>query len=191
MATQHNFVTEQEYLQQERLSSEKHEYVKGEVFAMAGASRAYRRIATNILTFLASREMRPDCEADSDTRIYIPASGRYTYPDVVLTCGESRYQDDATDTLVNPSVIFEVLSPKTEVYDRGEKFRAYSSISSFKEYVLVFQEKVLVEHFSLEADVHDGVRRWRYTAYEKIEDVFTLQISIRIPLQTSPRVSSL
>jgi len=139
MATAANTITPEEYLRLERASEEKHEYIDGQMFALAGANRKHRKITANIQFALQAKEAESGCVSDnSDTRLLIPATKTYTYPDVVMTCGEEqRFQDDVTDTLLNPTLIVEVLSPSTEAYDRGKKFISYTSIPSFAEYLLV------------------------------------------------------
>ena len=116
----------QEYLAIERKSETRNEYYNGEMFAMAGASREHNLISVNLLRDIGNQlEDRP-CEAyPSDMRVSIEATGLYTYPDVSVVCGEPRFEDREVDTLLNPTVIIEILSPTTEAYDRGFKFRQY------------------------------------------------------------------
>jgi Uma2 family endonuclease len=182
MATAPHFLTPDEYLRLERATLEKHEYIDGQMVAMSGANRKHRLITMNIQTALRANETASGCVVDnSDTRLFIPASTRYTYPDVVMTCGEpQRYQDDALDTLLNPTLIVEVLSPSTEGYDRGKKFIAYTSIPSFAEYVLVSQDEVLVEHrFRL------APQEWRTRFFRSLEDVVAMESGGEIVLPLS------
>ncbi len=145
--------TQDEYLAMERSSPEKHEYCDGEVFAMAGASKEHNLIVTNVVGELRSALRRLPCDVyPSDMRIKIPATGLYTYADASVTCDHPRFDDDKVDTLLNPQAIFEVLSDSTEDYDRGTKFKNYRSIPSLRDYVLVSQGEVLVEHFVRHAD---------------------------------------
>jgi Uma2 family endonuclease len=132
VATAPTTLTAEEYLRLERASEEKHEYANGQMFAMAGATRTHRKLAANIYVALQAQETACGCIPDtSDTRLFIPATKSYTYPDVVMNCGEEqRFQDDVQDTLLNPTLIVEVLSPSTEAYDRGKKFISYTSIPS-------------------------------------------------------------
>jgi Uma2 family endonuclease len=168
----------------ERISEEKHEYLDGQVFAMAGANRKRCQIANNILAYLLQTTRPSDCEPDnSDTRLYIPAVNQHTYADVVMTCGGAQYQDDKLDTLLNPGLIIEVLSPSTEAYDRGEKFQNYRSISRFREYLMVTQDRMLVEHLTRV----DGAKTtdWLYTAYETGDSQIPLLVSgVSLPLST-------
>lgn len=145
--------TPEEYLAWERSSDEKHEYFDGEVFAMAGASEEHNLIVTNIVaTLWIALRQRPCKVYPSDLRVKIPSTGLYTYPDASVLCDRPEFEDDAADTLLNPQVIFEVLSEFTEDYDRGTKFKHYRSITSFREYVLVSQTEILVEHSTRQDD---------------------------------------
>ena len=146
-------VSEQEYLAFERASEERHEYADGEIFAMSGGTYAHSAIMSNILIELGSALRGRKCKAHgADMRIHIPSTRRYTYADALVVCGEPILTDDVRDALENPVVIVEVLSDSTEKYDRGDKFAHYRSIPSFRDYVLVSQKKVCVEHFRRQAD---------------------------------------
>lgn len=140
--------TPDEYLALERLAEFKSEYLDGRIVAMTGATAAHNRIAGAVYAGLRSRLRGGACDTFiSDMRVQIGGGRRYTYPDVVAVCGEPRFMDGALDTLTNPALIVEVPSPSTEAYDRGEKFLHYRSIESLQEYVLVAQDRVLVERF--------------------------------------------
>jgi Uma2 family endonuclease len=146
-------MTVEEYLAFERASEERHEYFRGEVFAMSGASLAHTRIAGNIAGALWSTLRDGPCEAlPMDMRVRVPATGLYTYPDVSVVCGGAELEDAHHDTLLNPRVIFEVLSESTESYDRGRKFDNYRTIPTLLEYVLVSQTEALVEHYARQKD---------------------------------------
>lgn len=135
--------SEQEYLELEREAEYKSEYYRGELFAMAGAGRNHNRITENLSGEVYIALRGKSCQSFSrDMRIHIPENTLYTYPDVLITCGKLEFLDEKTDTLLNPSVIFEVLSPGTVAYDRGEKFHLYRSIRTLTEYVLVDSQKV-------------------------------------------------
>ena len=143
--------TPEEYLYLERKSTFKNEYLSGKILAMSGASRAHNFITLDIATEINIQLRDRDCEVYSgDMRVKERLSDSYFYPDVVIACGESQFEDDTFDTLLNPVVIIEVLSPSTEVYDRGEKFEYYKQITTLQEYILVSQDKVQVEHFQLQ-----------------------------------------
>jgi len=118
------------------------------MFAMAGARWEHCRIRDNIVGELHSLLKESTCQQFSgDMRVCVSASGLYTYPDIIIVCGEPMFQDEVFDTLLNPLVIFEVLSESTEKYDRGAKFDHYRQLSSLLEYVLVSKDQMLVERY--------------------------------------------
>ena len=140
--------TPEQYLAMEREAETKHEYFDGEIFAMSGASRSHVRLVTNLVVSLNNQlGDRPCSVYAADLRVRVDRTGLYTYPDVIVVCGEERFADDHEDTLLNPTVIFEVLSPSTESYDRGKKFRHYRTLDSLREYVLVSQEEPRIEQY--------------------------------------------
>jgi len=148
IAPQPPILSEEQYLAFERASVTKHEFISGRVYAMAGASREHNLITGNIAGELRYQLRGKPCETYSnDMRVRIPSTGLYTYPDVVVVCGPPIFLDDHRDTLINPLLIVEVLSATTEAYDRGEKFKAYRSIESFSEYILIAQTKMAADHF--------------------------------------------
>ncbi|ETW97561.1 MAG: hypothetical protein ETSY1_22160 [Candidatus Entotheonella factor] len=142
-------ITSEAYLAFERAQRDaKHEFLDGEIIAMAGASRQHVRIVANLVASLITQMRWRPCDTySSDMRVKIPATGLYTYPDVIALCHEPRFEDDTLDTLLNPSVIIEVLSPSTESYDRGIKFTHYRSIEELQLYILVAQDKPQIEIF--------------------------------------------
>src|SRR5215467_426665 len=137
------FLTPEQYLEIERKAEYKSEYYNGEMFAIAGPSLAHVFLVDN-LTWELRRQLQggPCRTASNDLRVFIPATGLFTYPDVVILCGEPRVRDSYLDTLLNPTVLVEVLSPSTEAYDRGLKFEHYQSIDTLREYVLVSCDRV-------------------------------------------------
>lgn len=150
---QHTIVSPADYLAFERASEERHEYIDGQIVAMTGGTFRHSVIAIRIASELSQTlSGRPCWVCSADLRIKIEASERYTYADVAVVCGTPRFEDAREDTLLNPSALFEVLSPSTESYDRGEKFAQYRTISSLTDYVLVSQKQVLVEHFQRQPD---------------------------------------
>jgi Uma2 family endonuclease len=145
------YYTEAEYLARERRAAYKSEYYRGEIFAMAGATREHNLVAVNVASLLREQLRTTDCETyPSDMRVRLP-SGLYTYPDVSVACGEPRFLDDEVDTLLNPIVIVEVLSESTEGYDRGEKFAHYRRLPSLREYVLVSPAEPRLEAYARNA----------------------------------------
>ncbi len=153
-------LTEERYLVIERRAEHRSEFYEGEMFAMAGASRRHNRIVTNLVTALDNQLRERPCNVYSnDMRVKIPDTGLFTYPDLVVTCGEEAFADNEQDTLLDPLVIFEVLSDSTEAYDRGKKFERYQNIGSLATYVLVAQEAPRVERYVRQ----EGSRAWIYT----------------------------
>ncbi len=141
--------TPDEYLEQDRRAEFRSEYLNGEIFAMAGASRAHNLIANNISTAFNLQLRAQPCETyASDMRVQTSPAGLYTFPDVVVVCSEPQFRDDRTDTLLNPTVIVEVLSPTTEAFDRGEKFAQFRRLPSLMGYLLVSQTQPHLEHFA-------------------------------------------
>lgn len=141
-------LTEEEYLAIERRAEFRSEFYAGEMFAMAGASRRHNRIVTNLVTALDNQLREQPCNVYSnDMRVKVWRTGLFTYPDVVVTCGEENFADDQRDILLNPLVIIEVLSDSTEAYDRGKKFEHYQSIPSLTAFILITQATLRVEQF--------------------------------------------
>jgi Uma2 family endonuclease len=141
-------MTPEEYLEAERSAETKSEYFAGEVFAMAGAGEAHNLVVANVVGELRQRLKQRPCRVyPSDLRVLVSETGLYTYPDVVVVCGEPRFLDEKRDTLLNPTLLVEVLSDATEAYDRGKKFEHYRRIDSLQEYVLVSPTAPRVERF--------------------------------------------
>jgi Uma2 family endonuclease len=141
--------TEQEYIDFERASTCKHEYFDGQIYAMTGASRNHNLIAGNTLAMLHSQLRRKPCEIfPSDMRVKVVRTGLYTYPDLVVICGKPEFTDDQLDTIINPLVLIEILSPSTERYDRGMKSQHYRTIETLQDYLLIAQDQHHVEHYA-------------------------------------------
>ncbi|HEY2951201.1 MAG TPA: Uma2 family endonuclease [Verrucomicrobiae bacterium] len=141
-------LTEAEYLAIERRAEFKSEFFGGEVFAMAGGTLQHSRIATNLVREFSLRLEGSPCEPlNSDLRVKVEATGLLTYPDLSVVCAAEKFLDAEEDTLVNPTLIAEVLSDSTEAYDRGKKFEHYRQIPSLREYLLVSQREPRVEQF--------------------------------------------
>jgi Uma2 family endonuclease len=146
-------LTEEQYLEIERRAEFKSEFYRGEMFAMAGAGWNHNLLVANAIIQLGIQMRSQPCRVvPSDMRVRISATGLYTYPDVVVVCGEPQFLDGQHDTLLNPTLIVEVLSPSTEAYDRGRKFEHYRSIPSLKEYLLVASDRVHVDRYTLRPD---------------------------------------
>jgi Uma2 family endonuclease len=141
-------LTETEYLDVERAADSKSEFFDGEMFAMAGGTPMHSLIATNLaVEFSNHLRGRPCVPFNSDLRMKVEATGLFTYPDLSVICGELQFANDSDDTIVNPTVLAEVLSNATEAYDRGKKFEHYRRISTLKEYLLVSQWEPRIEQF--------------------------------------------
>lgn len=141
-------ISPEEYLAAEREAEYKSEYFGGEILAMTGASREHNLIVVNLLSSLHPQLRGRACELyPSDMRVKIARTGAYAYPDVVVICGEPKFEDEHVDTLLNPTVLIEVLSPSTERHDRGRKWEHYRRLPSIAEFLLVAQHEVRIEHY--------------------------------------------
>jgi Uma2 family endonuclease len=162
--------TIEEYLQMERLSDVKHEYYKGEIFAMAGASDPHNIIAVNLTGELYIKLKGSGCRPyGSDMRMHIPENTLFTYPDISIFCGELITFDKENDTAKLPVVIIEILSKNTRNYDRGDKFKLYRDIPTLKEYILVDSENIGVEIYRINEHNH-----WELEEYKNLSEVVSL-----------------
>lgn len=144
--------TRESYLAFDRASDEKHEFIDGNVCAMTGASENHNLINVNITIALGIQFRGRPCKLyANDMRVRLP-SHNYVYPDIAVVCGEAQLEDEHLDTLLNPTVIIEVLSPSTESYDRGKKFEHYRALESLQEYLLVSQEQAHIERYIRQED---------------------------------------
>lgn len=172
-------LTEADYLAIERKAEFKSEFYRGEMFAMAGASREHNVVKENLIGELYARLKGTPCRSfSSDQRVKVQATGLYTYPDIVIVCGNAEYDSVDRDSLINPNAVIQVLSPSTETYDRGAKFRQYQRLASVKEYILVSQEEALCERFVRQAD-----GTWVLTVITGLGGELSLTTApVRIPL---------
>lgn len=192
MSTQTNtYLTPEEYLALERQAEYKSEYFNGQmfplrglgkshdVFAMVGASRKHNLITGNIFGELRQQLKNSPYETyTNDMRVKVPATGLYTYSDVVVVCDEPKFEDDYFDTLLNPTLLVEVLSPSTAAYDRIKKFGYYRTIESLREYLLVAQDEYKIEQYVKQAD-----DRWLLSDISSLEGVVELlSIQCRLTL---------
>ena len=187
------YLTPEEYITLERKAlpnSEiiRHEYLNGELIAMSGASRAHNLIAGNIFGELRTHLRSSGYETYmGDMRVSSPLTSSYFYPDVVVVCEEPRFEDDVFDILLNPIILVEVLSPSIEAYDRGEKFGHYRQLVSLQEYVLVAQDKVLVEHYRRQEEQGTAAfteKDWIFTDFQELEETLPLtSIQCELPLR--------
>lgn len=142
-------VSPEEYLAAERLAEIKSEYLAGEVHAMTGASRPHNLIVTNVVASLVVQLRGKPCQTyASDMRVKVPRARAYVYPDVAVVCGEPELEDEQLDTLLNPTLIIEVLSPSTADYDHGRKWEHYRRLGSLQDYLLIAQDQRRVERYT-------------------------------------------
>ena len=161
-------LTADEYRAIEETAQQRHEYCNGEIITMSGGSPAHSRIAVDVTTFLNLTLRDTNFQTyNGDLRIWIPSFNHGTYADVFVIDGEPEFNENRTDEILNPLLIVEVLSPSTEAYDRGEKFRKYRSLSTFREYLIVSQTEPYVEQYhNLNRDSNN---RWEWQVYDTIE----------------------
>jgi Uma2 family endonuclease len=173
------WLTPEQYLEIERLAEYKSEYYQGEMFAMAGAREAHNLIAANLLAGIHAQLRSRACRVyGAYMRVRVSSTGLYTYPDVVVVCGPPQFLDDQRDTLLNPTLIAEVLSPSTEAYDRGRKFEQYRTLESLAEYLLISSQRVSAELFARQPD-----GRWLLTAAARLEGGLDLPATgVSLPL---------
>lgn len=144
-----SFLTPEQYLEIDRQAERKSEYWQGEVFAMSGAAEPHNLAMSNVHGQFYVQLRSSACRTYSnDMRVRVNATGLYTYPDIVVVCGTPQFLDARRDTLLNPTLIVEVLSPSTEAYDRGRKFELYQSLDSLQQYLLVASERVHADLFT-------------------------------------------
>lgn len=167
----HPLFTEKRYLEFERFSRERHEFLDGSVYAMAGESPDHSTICYNLIGAMRNQLRGTRCRGYSpNMKIATNESGLFSYPDFAVVCGTPTFFDGTKDVVTNPVVIFEVLSPSTQSYDRGEKFLRYTNnIASLKDYLLVSQDKPMVEHYSKAQN--EG---WTKTEVEGLDSVLTI-----------------
>ena len=178
-AIQKPYLSEKDYLEEERKASFKSEYYKGEVFAMSGATKEHNKITAAVIGELYGHLKNKACSVmPSDIRVYNSITTLYTYPDVVVSCEEEKYLDYEFDTLLNPTIVIEILSITTQDYDRGTKFMLYRSIPSLKHYVLISS----LEH-SIEIYTRDGEQWILNTANELENELYLSAIDYRFKLK--------
>lgn len=169
----------EEYLEFERNSSERHEFLDGEILAMAGESKNHSTVNANLTAEIVYKLKGKKCQAFSPNmkvqsghyfKQKKTSKGLFSYPDLTVICGEPKFLDENSDVLINPKVIFEVMSPSTEAFDRGEKFSRYRAWNeTLTDYILIWQEIPVVEHFQRQDNNH-----WLLTIVEGLEN--TLEI---------------
>ncbi len=160
-----------EYLEFERQTPERHEFVKGRIIKMAGESLAHSQLCFNLAVEFGQQLKNKNCQGLSpNMKVRTTTKSLFFYPDLTVICGAPMFHDTKKDVLTNPTVIFEVLSPSTERYDRGEKFQYYKNETpSLTDYVLVSQDQILVEKFTKQTN-----GTWLYRSFERTEDLLTI-----------------
>lgn len=161
-------VTVADYLAGERAPESviRHEYLEGDMWAMAGESLEHSTISTNLIHLVVGQLRGKPCRALSpNMKVRTTPTGLYSYPDLTVVCGEPIFHDEHRDVLVNPTVIVEVLSPTTEAFDRGAKWIRYQQIPTLSDYLLIAQNRPLIEHYSRQTD-----GRWLYSIAEKLAE---------------------
>lgn len=170
-------VTYAEYLARERTSGVKHEFLRGDTWAMAGGSPTHARLSAALARTLGNRLQGTTCVAySSDLRVRVESTNRSTYPDLTVVCGPEQTATDDADAIVNPTVIVEVLSESTERADRGEKFAHYQRLASLREYVLVSQDSHRIEVFRREGAT------WVLSIYEAGATVKLEALGLEFPV---------
>ncbi len=171
-----------EYRAIEETAEERHEYCNGEIITMSGGSEVHSAIACNLLIYLGFLLRDTDFRLyNSDLRVWIPEYQRGTYTDLMVVNGEPEFNADRTDEILNPLLIVTILSPFTEAYDRGEKFRRYRSIPSFCEYLLVSQTEPYIEqYYNCDRPNND---RWQLQVYDGLDRAIVLHsLNIELPM---------
>lgn len=174
----YTYISPEEYLEGEKISPIKHEYREGEVYAMSGASKAHDKIAVNMLAMLSSHVRGTGCSVySSDMKVRVEAADVFYYPDVKVTCDARDDRNPDEQFIRYPRLIVEVLSPTTQGFDRGDKFANYRLIETLQEYVLISQERMMVECFRLNAE-----GRWVLYPYGPGEEVHLASVEFRCPI---------
>jgi Uma2 family endonuclease len=173
-------MTIEEYLAFENASPEKHEYYRGEVFAMSGTKLIHNEIVMNTISILLQSLKGKGCKPyGSDLRIHIPKNTLFTYPDISIFCDDVITLNNDEWNAINPTVIIEVLSPSTRKYDRGRKFKLYQDITSLREYILIDSEKVHVECFT-----KNQQGNWDIKEYKTLTEILVIfSLGLQLPLQ--------
>ena len=164
-----HYITEEEYRDGEEISTVKHEWLDGQVYAMAGGTFNHATICGNAFAAAKNALRGKPCKArSSELRVKVQSNGQELYPDAVIFCPPSRFVGKGDSTLLTPKVVFEVLSETTEKYDRTGKFNLYKTIDTFEEYVLIEQDRVYVDHFWKNGE------GWSHRSYAQRSDVLKL-----------------
>ncbi len=174
------YLTAEEYLEIEAKNEFRSEFVHGEMFAMAVPTNNHSWIVSNVLGRLSEQLRGRLCGArSSEKRLHVAGFGAFTYPDVVVTCGPDRLYKDGR-SITDATAVIEVLSPSTQDYDRGEKFRIYRALPSFSDYLLLAQDEIRAEHHTR---LPDGA--WLLRDFSSPTDIIELKsVGCRLELQS-------
>ncbi len=170
LAIAEKLYTEEEYLAFEREAEEKHELIDGEIVAMAGASRRHNLIGLNVATEIRFQLKGKNCETYANDMRVRMRRGRYSYPDVVVVCGEPQFADEEFDVLLNPTVVVEVLSKSTRFRDKTEKLEAFLKMESVRECLLIEQDERHIEHY-----IKQTPKQWLVKIYEEPDESVVLE----------------
>ncbi len=164
--------TPEEYLEFERESEVRHQFIGGRVYAMAGESLSHSCVCVNLGGEVRAKLKGKSCEALSpNMKVRTETASLFSYPDLTIVCGEPQFHDTKKDVLINPKVIFEVLSLSTADYDRTTKFLVYrTGCETLTDYVLISQDAVFIEHFTKRTE-----DEWIYRSYSELDDVFIIE----------------
>lgn len=179
LRSSHAYFSPEEYLAIERISPIKHDYIMGQIVAMAGASKAHVIITGNLSSLLIDHLRGTGCLSyATDMKVRLPELNRFYYPDIAVTCDQDDRRSDQ-DFILHPKLIIEVLSDTTEAFDRGDKFADYRTIPQLEEYVLVHQHQVLVEHFQRQSNT-----LWLPQIYRPGDQVEFASINLSVAITT-------
>lgn len=171
-------MTAEEYLAMDRAAEFRSELLDGEIIAMSGGNARHSGVKVNLVAEVATALRGSSCRAfDSDLRVRV-SPRMYTYPDLTVVCGKAMFADQREDILLNPTVIFEVLSPSTEYYDRGVKFQHYREVESLQDYILVAQDQIRIEQYT-----RSDANTWTLRDYQLPGDVLKIaSVGVSLPL---------
>lgn len=177
--TEQRYFTEEQYLALEETAEDKNEYLDGEIIPMTGGSTNHNQIAGNLYIALSLALKKRNYRIFiGDVRLWVPKVRLYTYPDVMVILGKPEYHNNRTDMITNPQAIVEVLSKSTKNYDRGDKFKLYKTIPSFREYILIDQTQINVEQYSKTEN-----KKWLYSEYDEEDTALVFNsFELEIPL---------
>jgi Uma2 family endonuclease len=176
----YNYVSPEDYLAAEKIAKDKHEYIRGQIYIMAGANKAHAIIIINLATLLKNHLRASGCIAyTTDMKVRLEIANSYFYPDLVVTCDSRDNQSFSEDFIGYPRLIVEVLSPTTAAFDRGDKFADYRSIETLEEYVLISQERISVDCFR-----RNDEGFWVLYPYNKGEDIYLASIDFRCAIES-------